>query len=63
MADDNLYFATRNGKVYSLDKNGQQRWVVDLGAPTEPYSVLGENAVFMGVGGASGGKLVKIANY
>ena len=58
----NLYFATRNGKVYSLDKDDQERWVLDLGAPTELYPVLRENAVFMGIGGASGGKLVKIAD-
>ena len=62
-AAGNLYFATRNGKVYSLDKDGKERWVFDLGAPTELYPVLGENAVFIGVGGASGGKLVKIADY
>ncbi len=63
MADDNLYFATRNGKVYSLDKDGKERWILDLGTPTELCPVLRENAVFMSVGGVSGGKLVKIADY
>ncbi len=61
----NLYFSTRNGKpysLYSLDKDGNERWVLDLGAPTELYPVFGENVVFMGVGEAGGGKLVKIAD-
>ena len=58
----NLYFATRNGKVYSLDKDGKERWVLDLGATTDLYPVLGENAVFMGISGATGGKLLKIAD-
>jgi outer membrane protein assembly factor BamB len=63
----NLYFATYNyaaktSKLYSLDKNGQERWILDLPGPTELYPVLGENAVFMGIAGASGGKLVKIAD-
>lgn len=67
-AGGNLYFttfnyATKNSKLYSLDKDGKERWVLDLGVSTELYPVLGENAVFMGVGGASGGKLVKIADY
>ena len=57
-ADGNLYFATRGGWVYSLDKDGKERWVLDLGEPTELYPVLGENAVFAG----AGGKLVKIAD-
>jgi hypothetical protein len=60
--DGNLYFATQNGKVYSLAQNGQKRWIFDLGAPTELYPVLGENAVFIGVNSAGGGKLVKIAD-
>jgi hypothetical protein len=62
-ADGNLYFATHNGLVYSLDSAGEERWVLDLGASTGLYPILGENAVFMGVGGAGGGKLVKIADY
>lgn len=61
-ATGNLYFATRNGRVYSLDKDGQERWILDLGVSTELYPVLGENAVFIGIGGAGGGKLVKIAD-
>ncbi len=62
-ASGNLYFATRNGKVYSLDKNGQERWILDLGAPTDLYPILGENAIFAGVSGSGGGKLVKIADF
>lgn len=62
-AAGNLYFTTPKGKVYSLDKDGKERWVFDLGAATELYPILGENAVFIGIGGASGGKLVKIADY
>jgi len=62
-ASGNLYFATRNGKVYSLDKDGKERWIFDLGAPTDLYPVLGENAVFVGIDGGTSGKLVKIADY
>ena len=62
-AGGNLYFATKNGKVYSLDKNGQKRWIIDLGVATDLYPVLGENAVFIGVGSSAGGKLLKIADY
>ena len=62
-ADGNLYFATRAGRLYSLDKNGQERWVLDLGAPTDLYPILGENAVFIGVNGSTGGKLLKISDF
>ena len=63
-ADGNLYFATQGGKLYSLDKNGQQRWILDLGSPTDFfYPVLGENAVFMGINGGTSGRLLKVADY
>ncbi|MBI2062801.1 MAG: PQQ-binding-like beta-propeller repeat protein [Candidatus Yanofskybacteria bacterium] len=54
----NFYFATRSGKVYSLDKNGQKRWEVDLGVIVDTYPVFADNAVFVG----ADGKLFKIGN-
>jgi len=62
-ADGNLYFATRAGRLYSLDKDGNQRWILDLGAPTDLYPILGESAVFIGVSGSGGGKLLKISDF
>lgn len=56
--DQNLYFATHSGKVYSIDKNGQERWEIDIGAATDTYPILGNNAVFIG----AGGELFKLAD-
>ncbi|MBI2063710.1 MAG: PQQ-binding-like beta-propeller repeat protein, partial [Candidatus Yanofskybacteria bacterium] len=55
-SDGNMYFSTRNGKLFSIDRNGQKRWEVDLGIATDSYPVLSDNSVFVG----AGGKLFKI---
>lgn len=62
-ADENLYFSTRGSKLYSIDKKGQERWVIDLEvAETYIYPILWENAIFMGIGGGEGAKLLKISD-
>ena len=57
-SEDNLYFSTRNGKVYSLDQNGQERWVLDLGISTDSYPVIWNGSLFI----SAGGKLFKLAD-
>lgn len=56
--DNNLYFSTKSGKIYSITAEGSQRWVVDLGVSIDQYPVLGDGAVYVG----AGGKLIKIGN-
>ncbi|MEX2053273.1 MAG: lamin tail domain-containing protein [Candidatus Paceibacterota bacterium] len=57
--DGNFYFSTQGGRVYSIDRNGQERWVIDLGAKTSMYPVLGDGVIYIGV---NGGKLYKISD-
>lgn len=54
--DNNLYFATREGKIYSITPDGKRRWVVDFGVSIGQYPVLGDKAVYIG----TAGRLVKI---
>ncbi|MBI4119841.1 MAG: lamin tail domain-containing protein, partial [Parcubacteria group bacterium] len=56
--EENLYFTTRLGRVYSLDKNGRERWVLDTGGSTALYPILWKEALFVGIGG----ELLKIAD-
>ncbi len=57
-SDGNLYFATHSGKIFSIDKNGEKRWEIDLGITTDAYPILSGNAVFI----SAGSKLFKISN-
>ncbi len=57
--DGNFYFSTRGGRVYSIDKNGQERWMINLGADTSLHPILGDGAIYVGV---NGGKLFKIVD-
>ena len=57
-SEGNLYFATRSGKVYSLDQNGQERWVLDLETTIDSYPVLWDGSLFV----SAGGRLFKISD-
>lgn len=54
----NLYFSTGGGELYSIDKNGQKRWSIDLGVGLASYPALGPRGVFAAVGN----RLVKIGD-
>ena len=50
-SEGDSYFVTIEGVAYSLDKNGQKKWSLDLGSHTERYPVLWEDSLFVVVDG------------
>lgn len=64
--DGNFYFSTKGGKVFSIDRGGRKRWMVDLGSnensATDIYPVLGDGAIYVGATVGTSGRLFKISD-
>ena len=48
--DANVYFSTQNGKLYSIDSTGSQRWVIDFGSNSDISPVLTKHGLIWSYG-------------
>jgi len=48
--DDNIYFSTESGALYSVNKDGSQNWKIDAGTASTISPVLTQNGIIWGYG-------------